>query len=996
MKKFKPSAVSLALMLGGLTLASMPSYAAEEEKEEQQAEAGADVEVIEVRGFRRSLIESINKKRYSDTVVEAVSADDLGALPDVSIADALSRLPGVTSVRQGGQSSELNIRGLSGNYVFATLNGREVVSNEGGRSVQFDQYPSELINSAQVYKSQKASLIEGGVAGTIELQTANPLNNDQDHTFNISGKLSYNDSESAEPHPEVKSEGHRFSFSYQGKFLDETLGMGIGYSRLNQPKIHTTFTNYAPNFRKIPFDNAPGLCLGKGEDQVCGNYAYPNGFEIMARGGDDTRDGLVGTITFEPNDEWSFKLDTFYSKFDSESYDRGQRLGGIGLDNPVLEFSDQVLLADSPIIIGGTYAGDPDGEILNYPNFGGQAPFYFETQSDTSTVESEVFTIGGNVKWMKDDWTLSADFSHSKGDSISLDGVMRLHLFDDASADMPVATDDITVRYELNGLVMPTIDFDSATTAGLTGPSRMMVTALEKYPNREENEASSFKLDFQYELENDFFSSVETGFRWSERSHDFDRKMYFLGDHSSQHTNRRNGDYVITWDTSDPNNPVPAEIIKPYQLSEGEYEVVQLGGTFGDVPAFLAIDNDAIEEAWYHAQGYDTTAVKSFKSAWTYNESVVVDEEILAFYLQANISTEIFDLPLSGNFGVRVVETEQSSTGLRKSSEDDPNASCITDGFGVTECVWMEVTDGITYTDVLPSINLNLELTENDQLRFAAAEVMARPEMDQMRMSGTWTTRNEPSGAFVDLSDSTNPRRKPFYATQYDLSYEHYFSETDGAFVAAIFYKDIKAFTTEETFDNFDFAGAGIVVPAADDGGAPPTPGNYSTTISSDDAGYLKGYEIAYTQTFSFLPEPFSGLGISGNYSYTDSEITTSLSLGTTVESTTGPLKGLSKEVWTVALYYDYEDFSTRINARYRDDYIGEQVEAGAKTNIYFNEETIIDYQASYQVTEEVQVIFSVNNLTDEPNISYFGHKALTGTIQEFGRQYYLGFNSKF
>ena len=195
MKKFKPSVLTLALMLSGITTASMSSYAVEESEKDKKATTEAeakkksDVEVIEVRGFRRSLIESLNTKRYSDTVVEAVSADDMGALPDVSIADAIARLPGVTAVRSGGQSSELNIRGMSGGFVFATLNGREVVTDEGGHSVQFDQYPSELINQVQVYKSQKASLVEGGVAGSIELQTANALENEKEHSFSFQTKF---------------------------------------------------------------------------------------------------------------------------------------------------------------------------------------------------------------------------------------------------------------------------------------------------------------------------------------------------------------------------------------------------------------------------------------------------------------------------------------------------------------------------------------------------------------------------------------------------------------------------------------------------------------------------------------------------------------------------------------------------------------------------------------------------------------------------------------
>lgn len=121
-----------------------------------------EVEVIEVKGFSSSLIKSLNDKRFADTVVESISADDLGALPDVSMADALTRLPGISAVRTGGQASEINIRGMAGGFVFSTLNGREQVSTSGQRNIEFDQYPSELISSASVYKSPKASLIEGG------------------------------------------------------------------------------------------------------------------------------------------------------------------------------------------------------------------------------------------------------------------------------------------------------------------------------------------------------------------------------------------------------------------------------------------------------------------------------------------------------------------------------------------------------------------------------------------------------------------------------------------------------------------------------------------------------------------------------------------------------------------------------------------------------------------------------------------------------------------
>ena len=174
-------------------VAANSAIAATEEERTSAKEIDPELEVIEVRGFSRSLIQSLNQKRFSDTVSEQLSADDLGALPDVSMADALTRLPGISAVRTGGQAAEINIRGLSGGFVFSTLNGREQVSTSGSRSIEFDQYPSELISSAAVYKSPKASLIEGGVAGTVELQTASPLDNDQQHKFTANVRGMYND-----------------------------------------------------------------------------------------------------------------------------------------------------------------------------------------------------------------------------------------------------------------------------------------------------------------------------------------------------------------------------------------------------------------------------------------------------------------------------------------------------------------------------------------------------------------------------------------------------------------------------------------------------------------------------------------------------------------------------------------------------------------------------------------------------------------------------------
>ncbi|MDP5142342.1 TonB-dependent receptor [Rheinheimera baltica] len=1004
MKTFKPSALTAALLVGGMQLSVFSSLVMAQEAPQAPAQEveTADIEVIQIKGFRRSLIESLNVKRFADTVVEAVSADDMGALPDVSIADSISRLPGVTAVRTGGQSSELNIRGLSGNFVFATLNGRELVSNQGGRSVQFDQYPSELINSAQVYKSQKASLIEGGVAGTIELKTANPLLNDKEHTFNVQVRGSYNDT--ASEHPDADEFGSRLSFAYQGKFLDNTLGLGFGYARLDQPNISTQFVNSQPRCGLLPYDG-PAVtsdvdCDGNAVAGGAKKYIVPTSFNLNARGGKELRDGYVGTFTFMPTQTLTWSGDAFYSKFDSERKDRGIFFDGLGalIDGPNFGFTKPVLSgANNDVIVGGIYSGNPTGNAVQAPLPGGRIPMGFQLTSDDRTVNSEVLSVGSNLNLVFDDLSVSFDVSHSTGKSIYLDSVVRMALFDDARADFPLATNDYSVQYELNGLNLPTIAIDAASLAGLSDPNRMMVTALERYPNREKNEATSAKLDFNYAIDGDYISSIEAGVRWAERTHDFDRKMYRYGS-DGDFLDRRNGKWVSSWDLTDPDNPVIRQAFAPYLLQPGDYSIMNIGGEMAQYGDFLAVNNQQIENAWLLSNGVDTSAGKSWANAWSFLESNIVTETTFAGYAQANLDMAVGNMQLYGNVGVRVIRSEQRSTGLQSSPEPG-TGDCITDDFGVESCNYDAVEQGIDYTDVLPSMNLNLKMTDEDQLRFAVARVMARPEMPDMRVGGSWDfTRVEQGIRYADLNANTSPALKPFYAVQYDLSYEHYFTETEGAIVAALFYKDIKSTVQQTSQQDFNFASVGIDVPAVNpETGVPVTSGNYSAKFNNAEGGYIRGVELAYTQTFGFLPEPFNGLGFTGNVSYTESELKNEFTAVQGGAPESSPLPGLSKVVWSAAVFYDYNDvFSTRVNVRYRDDNIGNQISLGQSQQAFFKEELIVDYQASYQFNDTFQGVFSVSNITDEPNMSYFGEEYNTGTIQYYGRQYYVGVNAKF
>ncbi|MCC5826786.1 TonB-dependent receptor plug domain-containing protein, partial [Alkalimonas sp.] len=377
MLKTKKTLLTLALAAAGIS-----GLALADAEHDVSVSAEEQVEVIQVRGFASSLFRSLDAKRFSDIVSETISADDLGALPDVSMADALTRLPGVSAVRTGGQAAEINIRGMSGGFVFSTLNGREQVSTSGKRNIEFDQYPSELINSAAVYKSPKASLIEGGVAGTVELETASPLRNTEQHSFTVNLRGMYNDR--ATEVPDGQSVGHRFSFSYQGKYLDDTLGLALGYARLYQPSVATQFIGLAYNAQKD--------VTGNGQPEF-----LSEGFEIQHRGGEETRNGYLASIEWVPVSNFTLKADAFLSRFDKEAFARGFRvkLGGASaaVGNPVLNNSS---------VIGGTF------------NRTSQSFTRVEIVNDDNRDFNKVNSFGVNADWdVTDRLNLSLDVSRS-------------------------------------------------------------------------------------------------------------------------------------------------------------------------------------------------------------------------------------------------------------------------------------------------------------------------------------------------------------------------------------------------------------------------------------------------------------------------------------------------------------------------------------------------------------------------------------------------------
>ncbi|TQV89675.1 TonB-dependent receptor [Aliikangiella coralliicola] len=967
MTRFKPSLLTLALATAGLTSGLYVSPVSAQEQTTTQEESAQENEVSEstdsssqnenateteqpieehkmvITGYRGSLIRSLDEKRYADTVSEQLSSDDLGSLPDVSIADALTRLPGISAVRTGGQAAEINIRGLSGGFILATLNGREQVSTGGTRSVEFDQYPSELIASGAVYKSQKASLIEGGVAGTVELRTASPLQNKEQHTFSFNARGMYNDR--AEEIYDAEESGSRLSFSYQGKFADDTVGLSLGFARLDQPSVATQFIGLHYNDQK----------------DVDGDQDFEfisEGFEMQHKGGTEIRDGYVAAVEWTPSNTFSLTADAFLSKFDSEQFARGLR---VKFGGPTAHFYNPNIFQNN--VVGATVVRT------------GQSYTRVEIANDDDSEVDEIANYGVNANWqLTDNFSLSADLSYSGAESDFQNRLLWSLVAEDATIANPVFDTGVAINYQLNDLNLP----DASFNQNFADINRVMVSKYGTYPFEYKDNLKAFKLDGVYDLQqSDWFSSFEMGVRFSERNYDKERSLFEYGS---------DGSFL----SSEP----------PFRLNSSLATPVSFSGDFASFPSYLAVDIDAVLAAWLPAgtgQPVQTWGVNALgeldnHSAWSVLQSGEVTEKVSSAYFQANIDAMLGEMPVTGNIGLRVVHTDQSASTLQN-VEGDPlqGAQNIVDEAGIVNDQYAPGTDGVTYTDYLPQINLNFKLTEDTQLRFAAARVMSRAPIQRLvsEISGQVNLDTQEFNA----TSVNSPQLKPFMADQYDLSYEYYFSETDGALIAAIFYKDIKSFIDQFTVENFDFSTTNIAVPETY---LNPVSleefevrnGSYTTAVNNTGGGYIQGFELAYTQVFSMLPEPWSGLGVSGSYAYTDSEVSKLTDFGGS--SIDLPLDGLSKDVISATVFYEYDDFETRINVRHRSRFVSEQIAVNEQT-VFFDGETVVDYQASYAFDESGTIVFQVNNVTDQPTKSYFGTKAQTGTIQYFGRQFFLG-----
>ena len=483
---FKPSLLTLALVAAG---ASMSAYAADDVNTTETAEE--NIEVIQVTGIRRSLQESQSLKMSSSSIVEAISAEDIGKLPDVSIAESLARLPGVSAQRLDGRANVISIRGLGPDFTTATLNGREQASVNDNRGVEFDQYPSELLNRVVVYKTPDASVMAQAIGGTVDMQTISPLTHGE-QTIAMSLRGEMNDLGSL--NSGSSDTGYRGSISYIGQFADDTIGIALGYARMMSPNQEERWQAWG-----YPENDAGDSVLG--------------GAKPFVRSSELERDGILAVFEYAPNEKFTSVVDIYYTKFTDD-----QRLRGIEI--PAAWGTNG----------GVTSTTTEDGLVTQGTINGAEVVI----RNDVNKRDAESLSIGWNNKFtINDNWSVEADIALSKAERTDI----GMESYTGTGRGTGVgAVDDLGFNYNGNGGYNFTHDLNYAdpNVIKLGDPlgwgSPLGANTQDGFINKPEidDELKSFRLSAEYVFDDGAVRSVEFGVNRTNRDKSKLDKGYYL------------------------------------------------------------------------------------------------------------------------------------------------------------------------------------------------------------------------------------------------------------------------------------------------------------------------------------------------------------------------------------------------------------------------------------------------------------------------------------
>jgi len=923
---------ALVAMFGLST--SFIATAAEQNKEKKSD----DVEVIEVTGVRSSLTSALNAKRDSQTISDSIIAEEIGKSSDENIAEALSRVAGV-SLDRGSENQTVTVRGISAALNDVKMNGISMTSNTDDQAVDLSLFSADILSRIDVVKSPSANQEEGSLGASINLQTIAPLSS-KTNTRVLTVEARHNDlSEETTP---------RFAFNFVQN-LNEELGFAGSLFYDQQDLRKDEYQIFSNRLEKYQSKDDPKNKKDQTVFDTDGNViegpisAVMPWFNVNRVNLDEkTKFGGTGTVQYRPTEDTDIRFDASFSRNEIDHVHSTARLNNFKNYNNVVTI-DQSGASNNVVSAYSHKAGG-----LN------QAGNWLNT--------TDTLILGGDVKHTLDDyWTLSARIGYSLTDQEFSDGFRTAwsHTGFGNPTD-PSSWCGFNVEDGPQG--DPLMVNSYCEQFDPNDPSKMRLSAVRSDRREVDDEKISAYFDVERAFDDSFISSVEFGVKYTDRMKSVYGEEVFLNKDSFENT-----------------DTILASQVSSTSITGGQY-------LDGIAPHSMGTDwlmpNSAEGVALAFPSGVGEGTVNPFTpnplKAWDVNEITY------GAYVQANF--ELLDGEITGNFGVRYAGTEIKSNGT-SGIKFNENMPFLIDG---NEYVQDPVSAEHDYAEVLPSATINWTATDDFVLRASAARVLARPNINSLRPGYDVKAQNLNE---TPTANGGNSYLDPFLADQLDLSAEWYFEE--GALLsAALFYKDFVSYTYDTTearelenpltsqclVDRTEYAEGD---PDRLTATSPCAEVAYSTTVNGGSAD-IKGAELAYQQNYTFLPSFLSYLGSSINYTYADSESIVNPDDSTDVFNGL-PFLNTSKHSTNATIFWEDEKMSLRLVYSYRSKALSQTTHFNS--SLVRDERETLDFAINYAFTQNLKVTFSANNLTDSYDTFYnvitnpTGNKVIEGDI---------------
>jgi len=889
--------------------------------------AEEQLDAVIVTGTRASLQKSLDRKRDSALVQDSISATELGRFPDDNVADSLSHITGVSITRStGGEGLHVGVRGLGSGYSLVTLNNRILATDTAGRDFAFDVLPSDVISGADVLKSAQASEMEGAIGGLVNLRTARPFDQPGMHgALRVEG----------DRNTMTKLNGSKVSGVWSNTFADNTMGFLVG-AVLSKRKVRTDSMNYNT------YDLAnPGSYDLNGDGNITANEQNLIGSCCIAFGStfeDKKRNALSGTFEWKPNEGFKMAFDAIYTK----------------LDAPQVGYNQAYFVQHAP----GATASDPgrwsdvvakDGLITS------MTVHDLVPEIANITVDRVVTTnqFGWNGEWKATPaLTLTSDIYQSNS--------KRLSGGNDSFVVGGIAGAN-TGYWSVNDNGLPNIrvqledgrDLGQALAAGQLGDANYgpHYVGLNGEDIRDRINGASFGGKLAINAHS--IDLLHFGLSYTDRRKTRD----FVGNDWTGGSCQYCDQYATTFST------LGGGVVRTLTLPNF------MQGSGGNFPtSFVAFDVPAYLNALRSLNGQpNPNAPGTF---YDFNntlpqrdpvQSYVVEEKTGAAYLQADLSGESW----FANVGVRIVNTRtRASTAYNQIlSVDDPTPNIPTSSPTVVYSDATPTTESGSYTKLLPSANWALWLDKTLQLRLGAAQVMARPGVDQLA-----PTRSDQSiNRIYTLTIAGNPQLKPVTANQADVSLEWYY-QPNSAVTVAVFDKQIKNFITTKTTTGVDIG----------------VPGQLYTVVQpvNGDKGSALGLELGWQHLFD------NGFGLRAQHT----QIRTKAYID---GAYVGELEGVAPSTSSLAFLYERGPVGLNVSFDHTSKYtVNSSTEAGLPNKAHAM--LWVTASASYEVTKNFKVVLEGKNLSNAVYRSDLGRADASYGFATWGRSYTLGAALKF